>query len=248
MDAGLDRWRDLLTDAAEAIWPLRCTTIVPGDAVQVASSSVRVRVSRLLRACAVLVGAGYVSESSGQVRSIWEDAATVAFMAESPAARATKWIDFAELRRVHHLKRGIADPGTLTAEELALLEAAVADMESCTGSDWAGTSASGLAHGLASSKDANAAALGRDFGIYYQTLCDDAHGSPFAVDQLLSKDGDAARVDVGPSSDRLDELPALAIYGALQVGLATQRMGADVDVERLYSALNEAQGLRASSF
>ena len=100
-DAGLNpvHIATLLRRASDCVWPVDCTVIRPGNPRTVVPSVMRVRVSRLLRSCAVLVDAGYVPEIAGNVRSVWEDAVSVAYMAESPSDRAAQWASHAEAER-----------------------------------------------------------------------------------------------------------------------------------------------------
>jgi len=240
-------WAALVETAASVIWPSASTTVPPGDEVQVACSCLRVRGSRLLRACARLVGAGYSTEAAVLVRSIWEDAVSAAFMAEKPVARATRWVDFADARRVHHLKQAIQDPWGLSTDDVAAMVQAVDGKACATSSDWAGTSASSLAKGLASSKRQMSRTLSRDFSLMYEDLCDVAHGSPFAVGQLLTDDGESALVDVGPSDRDTSDVASLAVYAACQLAAAVNAMGAGIDQDLVDGLTSDLLHTRAKS-
>ena len=238
MSDAVAEWCGALNEASEIVWSSQLVAIAPGPAPAVAAQFMSLRVSRLLRAVAALVEAGFVPEASGLVRSIWEDAASAAYMAEKPEERAERWIDFADTRRTHHLLRDSQNPRLNSDVARRLLED-VEDPQLCA-ADWAGTSASGLANNLKVSKDPNRALLGHDFEVYYQTLCDDTHGSPFAMAQLVTGEGPSAEVTVGPDYRRVSEIPALALYGAYQFTLACEVLGAPSDTGRLRELVDVA--------
>lgn len=235
-------WADVLVAAAEIIWPLDCRSIGPSEAAVVAASAMRVRVSRLLRACSLLCAAGYANEIAGLVRSVFEDAVSAAYIAESPDDRARRWLDYSEARRVHHLRQAVNHPEWVTdPSALTSVEQAIEGLDASSDNYWAGKGSSALALELLNSDDPYRALLGRDFGIYYQTLCDDTHGSPFAVGLLLSPGDEAAQVDTGPSPLRSDELPPLLLYGASQFAHAVEALGAEIDADGLKRMVEDAQ-------
>lgn len=237
-----------LDSAAELIWAISDTVIDPADAASVAASALRVRVSRLLRACALLVRAGYAVETAGLVRSIWEDALSAAFIAESAADRAQQWIEFSEGRRGFHLQETISNPERVTTPEmLPAIEDALGHVDVASGNYWSGKGPTAVAKSLLESEDQNRSILGRDFMTYYATLCDDTHGSPFAVGQLLRPGDGAAAVTVGPALDRAGELVPLAVYGAFQFGHSVAVFGPELDTEALRSLLDEVHARLVSA-
>lgn len=242
-----DAWSLLLVRAAELLWPLSRQSLAPGSHVDVASGCLRIRASRLLRACSCLVKSGYAVEASVLVRSLWEDAVSAAFILEKPAERAQKWVEFSDKRRVQHLRRALANPIDMSPEDVAKLAEAAEGCEAATCSDWAGTSASSLARGLSSSKYEMSRTLGRDFDLMYPDLCDVAHGSPFAVDRLLQEGVEHAVVDVGPTDQESADAPSLAVYAAFQLALAVIELGADIDRDEVGGLLSDMARMRRGS-
>lgn len=236
-------WGALLLEAAEFVWPVSRHAVDPGSAAHVVAQTVSVRVSRLLRACAVLSDSGYAVETAGLVRSIWEDAVSVAYMAASPDERCQQWIDFAETRRAHQINWALARPGGLDAETLTMLKDAATDATVSARPWWSGCTPSSMAAALTGSDDEFTALLARDFVSLYQTLSDDAHGSPFALEHLLVAHASAAFADVGPDGVRNDDLAGLALYGAWQLVHALSRLGEAVDEDPLRQLVGRAHTL-----
>lgn len=229
--------------AGETLWPSGRTALLHGEAPRVVADLILARTSRLLRACAVLASSGYAGESAGLVRSTWEDAVSIAFVAESPSDRATQWIDFSEKRRIHRLNRALEDPRALDSQVVDSARDAAAAQEASHGHWWSGMGPTRMAAKLAESTDVIRARLARDFDMMYQDFCDDAHGSPIALDNLLSADGHDATLTVGPEDGRVADLAALAIYAGWHVAYNAHVLGAHVDVAAIRSVLDEAHVL-----
>jgi len=240
-------WTALLEQAAEALWPLDCRRIAHGSASRVVGDVMSVRVSRLLRACAALIQAGYAQETAGLARSIWEDAVSTAFVAESPEQRAMEWTDFAEKRRIHHLNRALNTPDDVSPEILSMVREATTGQETSKSHYWSGYSPSVLAVQLSKSADEARKLLSQDFDKLYQDFCDDTHGSPFALNRLLVEDGDDAIVNVGPDCSRTEELALLALYGAWHFACAAAALGSDVSHSRVHSLVSQGREAMRSS-
>lgn len=179
-----------------------------------------VRASRALDALAALVGAGYAQEGFGIVRSLLEEAVSLAYISESAGTRAEDWFAFASKRAEARLKaNGFPDGRTW----------------------WSGKSPKKMTEALQSH-----AAIASEFASLYPRLCDDTHSSPIAaVNYVVGTDSEGGLPSLlaGPSSHRVAEVSALGAMMAARVCQVAAELGVELDMLAITQAASEVATL-----
>jgi hypothetical protein len=168
-----------------------------------------VRTARQLVALSHLCRQGYAPEGVGIVRSIAEDAVSLAYLADDPVVRAEQWAQHAEERPAHSAATGGKPDNSPW---------------------WSGCGPSKMAEQLRGQHEQ----IGREFSKLYWRLSDDAHWSPHSASNYVVPAQTGSPLPsmlAGPSNYRVAEVAALAAAGASRVIAVASELGLRVPMD-----------------